>query len=124
MKRTLVFSFIILTKITINACNKHKASPLLWDIRELENVRSNPLCAEMKEIVLWRARKYSKQNPLTLIDKKKYFTNDKHYYQSLAIYFWPDSTRTDGKYRQRDGIYNPEYIDYDYTILMNLAYVL
>ncbi len=113
----LVFSFCIQLQA------QNDSIPVLFHLDRLdvlnESGREND-----RFVLLWKADKYASDAPLTVVQKKKYWHDDPHAYQSLAIYFWPDATRNDGRYTQRDGIINPEYQDYDYATLCVLAYKL
>lgn len=54
-------------------------------------------------------------NPLSVMDKSiTPPSGDKHDYMSLATYWWPDPNSEDGlPYIWKDGISNPEYLNYD-----------
>jgi hypothetical protein len=55
-----------------------------------------------------------KYGPVTVMEKKNNPpSGDKHDYMSLAPYFWPDSSKSDGMpYIRKDGQTNPEVKDY------------
>lgn len=119
--KLLAISLLIIFILRAEAKNN---GPIIWNLNHIENIRANPDLSTVRKQILYNATRYAKMKPLSVMDKMKVFNSDKHYYQSLAIYFWPDSTSKNGKYKQRDGIYNPEYKDYDYVNLCSVLYRL
>ncbi|MBQ0057394.1 MAG: alginate lyase family protein [Bacteroidales bacterium] len=72
-----------------------------WQIREADRIAELPLVA--------------------VTDKDSTFSGDKHNYESLAIYLWPDPQNPGGPYIVRDGEVNPEYQKYDLPRLRTMA---
>lgn len=115
---------ICLLIVFITQSEAKNIGPLIWNLGHIENLRVDPNLSTVRKQIISNASRYAKMKPVSVMDKKKAFNPDKHYYQSLAIYFWPDSLNKNGRYKQRDGIYNPEYKDYDYVNLCSLLYRL
>lgn len=59
--------------------------------------------------------------PVAVTDKTTSISGNPHNYESLSIYWWPDSLNPSGPYIARDGHYNPEYRKYDYPRLLALV---
>lgn len=104
-----VFSlFVIVTNAAIA-----KSGPLLWDMDSLLRVKKAGITSPVFRSWIDRASKYSKSLCPTVMDKGKCWSGDKHNYETVAPYFWPDPNNPDGKYISRDGVVNPEYRLYD-----------
>lgn len=59
---------------------------------------------------------------VSVTDKDKSISGDKHNYESLSIYWWPDTTKADGlPYIAKDGKWNPEWENYDLPRLTKLV---
>lgn len=59
---------------------------------------------------------------VSVTDKDKSISGDKHNYESLSIYWWPDTTKEDGlPYIAKDGKWNPEWENYDLPKLVKLT---
>lgn len=56
----------------------------------------------------------------TVVSKANTISGDKHNYESLGGYFWPDPNNPGGPYIARDGYRNPEYKDWDYPKLLRI----
>lgn len=91
----------------------------ILDYEELAAIRSQPKSQEYLSIV-WRGNKVIKQQPVAVTDKTVCHSGNKHKYESLSIYWWPDPSNPGGPYIARDGEFNPEYKMYDYPKLLRL----
>lgn len=92
------------------------AQNLLWNAEQIDCAAVDPAYATLKSNVIDKADKYVQDPPLTVTDKTICRSGDPHNYESLSIYFWPDTTKRDGlPYVGRDGAFNPEYKEYDFT---------
>ena len=61
------------------------------------------------------------QTLVAVTDKEFALHGNKHDYESLSIYWWPNEETADGMpYVEKDGVYNPEYKKYDYPRLLQL----
>ena len=90
--------------------------------------------AAYKQLIKDADNKALKFGPVTVMEKKATPpSGDKHDYMSLAPYFWPDPSKSDGlPYIRKDGQTNPEVKDYsdkenmpklcEYVHLLGLAY--
>lgn len=84
----------------------------LWDLSELTSLAGKPASQEYKAIVR-QANAIIKVQPVAVTDKTKCISGDKHNYESLSPYWWPDPKNPKGPYIARDGEYNPEFKQYD-----------
>lgn len=65
------------------------------------------------------------QTFVSVTDKQKSYHHDKHDYESISIYWWPNESSADGlPYVEKDGVYNPEYKNYDLPRLLQLSHNL
>lgn len=69
-----------------------------------------------------KADSLAKLPNISVVDKKNSISGNKHYYESLSIYFWPDTTSMMcGKYICKDGLINPDFKQYDGPRLLLLT---
>jgi len=92
----------------------------LWDYDELLALRQRPKSASYKQIVA-QANKVLKSEPVTVVEKTKTISGDKHNYESLATYCWPDPANPGGPYIIKDCETNPEINEYDFPRLLQLG---
>lgn len=121
MKKYLLGSFILVLSLIIpdNEAFAKKQKPLIWDMTELEQLKHN-INSESAHDIIITANKYISLEPVVVTDKKKTFAPNNHYYCSVGIYWWPDPARP-GKYIQKDGVTNPESMEYDGVRLSELG---
>lgn len=96
------------------------AQPILWNIKNIDGIKNNTSSKLYKQIIQ-KADKYVGAEYIDITKKSHQFVDDTHYYVSLATYYWPDTTRNDGKYVLRDGYINPERENYDRVKLYDLC---
>ena len=84
----------------------------LWDMTELVTIAGKPASQEYKKIVQ-QAEGAIKKDPVAVTDKTICISGDKHNYESLSPYWWPDPKNPKGPYIARDGEFNPEFKEYD-----------
>ena len=102
-------------------CTMLLAKPVtyLWDMSELYALSRQPETEEYRNLIK-RADGIVRQKPVAVTDKKQTRSGNKHKYESLSVYRWPDPKNPDGPYIVRDGEFNPEYKAYDYPRLLKL----
>ena len=113
-------SRIVIICITLLVSSYVNAQPLLWNIKNIDGIKENK-SSKLYKLIIQKANAYLEAPLIDVTDKSSQFVNDTHYYVSLATYFWPDSTRNDGKYILRDGYINPEREKYDRVKLFDLC---
>ncbi len=84
----------------------------LWDLSELAILSGKPASQEYKAIV-GKANAVIKEQPVAVTDKTNCISGNKHNYESLSPYWWPDPKNPGGPYIARDGEFNPEFKQYD-----------
>ncbi|SEB86746.1 alginate lyase family protein [Paenibacillus sp. GP183] len=96
--------------------SKKAGAALLWydqfQLAAYRNSIPSNLSSSLKA-VLNSAAKYEKEKPPAVTDKSVLISGaSPHDFVSMAIYYWPDSSKTDGKpYIRKDGQINPEKDD-------------
>lgn len=118
MPRRIFFVFILL--ILLNLTHAAKPITYIWDLHELDSLRTYPQSAGFRSIVQ-QANQLLARSIVAVTDKKKTISGNKHNYESLSIYWWPDPNNPNGPYIAKDGVYNPEYKQYDYPRLLLLV---
>lgn len=86
------------------------AQCLLWDVTNID-----------AKGVTQSADRFCKMEPVAVTDKATARSGNKHNFEALSIYFWPDPENPDGPYIVRDGQPNPEYKEYDLPRLEELV---
>lgn len=92
------------------------AQPLIWNKEKLEWLKSSPT-SPLYTAIVKQADAICKVKPVNVTDKPHCISGNKHNYESLSIYYWPNPENPYGAYIVRDGVYNPEYKQYDYPKL-------
>lgn len=111
MQKLIVVTFLVFVSITIGA-RKHY-NPILWNMERLEQIRINPSYQIIIKINRKKADYYVKSAPVAVTDKVQCISGNKHNYESLSSYYWPDENNPKGAYIQHDGKLNPEVSLYD-----------
>ena len=96
-----------------------KSVTYIWNFHELDSIRQHPSSQAFRNLVQ-KADQMLAAGVVAVTDKPDTRSGDKHNYESLSIYWWPDSQNPDGPYLARDGHVNPEYQQYDYPRLQQL----
>lgn len=122
-KKTSVFRNIVVTFLLLflPVFSFAKEKPLLWNMERLKVIRNQGDESGIYKKYLRFADSYLITPDVVIIAKEKSFAPDKHYYSSLAPYWWPDPESPGGKYIRKDGVRNPEINDYDGSILSELC---
>ena len=115
MKRLTILLLLTSSLLSLSA----KPITYIWDMSELAALAGKPTSQEYKSLVA-KADGIVKQKPVAVTDKEICLSGNKHNYESLSVYWWPDPKNPDGPYIARDGEYNPEYKKYDYPRLLKL----
>ena len=91
----------------------------IWDMKEMDTLSMKPTSQEYKALVK-KADDWVGQKPIAVTDKDICISGDKHNYESLATYYWPDPKNPQGPYITKDGQTNPEINQYDFPRLLKL----
>lgn len=86
------------------------AQCLLWDVTNID-VKG----------VTQSSDRFCEMPPVAVTDKATSRSGNRHNFEALSIYFWPDPDNPDGPYIVRDGQPNPEYKEYDLPRLEELV---
>lgn len=134
---TLLLVLCLFTSTSYSAkllLNKHLNGGLCyWNITKINSIRNDSNCAERSKI-LTLANKITKSELVCVTNKTHTVSGDKHNYESLASYAWPDSTKVNGiPWIKRDGQLNPlthkydrekMYSLYNNCVILSLAYYI
>lgn len=112
MYRILIFYLIFATQA---------AAQFLWSQQQLQFVKhdlltnSHSIYKSAYNDLIQQAKKFSTESPVSVMNKRHIPANgDKHNYQSLSRYYWPNPKTPDGlPYIHKDGQSNPELKEYD-----------
>lgn len=96
-----------------------KVVTYLWDYARLEAISHQPGSKEYASLVS-QARKAIAAPPTAVTQKTRSISGDPHNFESLSIYWWPDTANPSGPYICKDGFFNPEYKLYDLPRLLKL----
>lgn len=103
-------------------CVESHAKPVvyLWDYASLVAVQQQPKSTAYRDMVR-QADWVLRHEVLTVTQKEHALSGDKHNYESLATYYWPNPANPSGPYVPRDGEQNPDTEKYDFPRLLALA---
>lgn len=93
-----------------------EAQNLLWNTADFDTMKPG----EKKNLVQ-SANAFCTMTPIAVTDKTTNRSGNKHNFEALSIYFWPDPENPNGPYIVRDGQPNPEYKEYDLPRLEELV---
>lgn len=94
----------------------------LWNIDNLEYVKAHSsYYAKYIDDCVMRGYQYAAMEPLSVVNKRRTFAPDAHYYCSMSPYYWPVSNNNSIEYVCRDGQGNPEAADFNQWSLSDLA---
>lgn len=79
------------------------------------------LSSEGRKIIIEQATKEIRTPVIVVTNKKQCITGDKHNYESLSSYYWPNPDNPQGAYVSKDGYVNPETLDYDREKINKMA---
>lgn len=111
--------FLLLFNNGCGCYNPIGLTPIIWNTDDLNTLRSDASNNRQYQSIVLLGKEFCKEEPLAVTDKMKTFAPNNHYYCSIGIYWWPDSSNP-GSYINRDGIINPEIIQYDANRLSDL----
>ncbi len=94
---------------------------LIWDVGELNEIKYDPEKADLSARYIAQADSCLALPPLTVTDKKSSFSEDKHYYCTMAPYWWPEERNGKTVYVNRDGQVNPQSLDMDKAKIAQLG---
>lgn len=114
MKPIKFISFFLAAIFSASIClsaqtRKESAGPLIWDMRQIEQLRSDAAFLAMAE-------RYAHQQPAVVTRKAVLVSADVHNFESIASYLWPD-LQNPGKWVVRDGQFNPGSDNFNRTDL-------
>jgi len=75
----------------------------------------------LRKRILTTAETVAQEKPISLSEKKRSVSGNVHNYESLATYYWKNTSNPSGSYIVKDGQVNPEVNDYDFPKLQKLA---
>jgi len=83
-------------------------APLLWNMNRLDSIKKNQYEIAETRALLYEADNLMLEKDIAVTQKSNSINHDKHNYESLSSYFWPNTTDSIAPYIERDGILNPE----------------
>jgi hypothetical protein len=122
MKAKLTF-IVLLFFATSNVDSRVLDINRLWNVENLAYAKAH--ITEYSTVIancIETGERYASMEPLSVVNKRKSFAPDSHYYCSMSPYYWP-VTSSSGKvvYKYRDGQGNPEARDYNQWTLTDLS---
>ena len=99
------------------------ANPNIWRVEKINLLKLDENI-QLRLQILRVADSILQTSPIIITDKELSFASDKHFYCSIAPYWWPNPSDPMGPYIWKDGSFNPDRNNYDYSKLERLAYNL
>ncbi len=114
----LVFLFPIIYVFGNKGSDYHKPTGGLLITREVD---LDTLSNEGRDVLMKKVMIEIGESDIVVTNKKQCITGNKHNYESLSSYYWPDPNNPRGPYINKDGYVNPETLDYDREKIDKLA---
>lgn len=83
-------------------------APLLWNMNRLDSIKKNRYKIAEIMTLLHEADSLMLEKDIAVTQKSNPINQDRHNYESLSSYFWPNPADTAAPYIERDGLLNPE----------------
>lgn len=113
-----IFLFVIV--LVLSGCSSTK-TPLIWNIDDINQLRDCSSRGKIRNIIINKADSIVSEKDVSISYKTVSVSGDTHNYESIAPYWWPDTTKIDClPYIRRDGITNPERMKDDSNVLKKL----
>lgn len=112
--RSLKFILALVFFLPISAsCKQHEDetcnhAPLLWNMNRLDSIKKNQYKIAGTRALLHEADSLMLEKDIAVTQKSSSINHDKHNYESLSSYFWPNPADSAAPYIERDGLLNPE----------------
>ena len=120
--RLLVLNlFLVLFSIIVPRLSFARVEGIRGGMYLIRKDSLDTLGKEEKDAFLTKARNELEQENVVVTDKKQCLTGNRHNYESLSSYYWPDPHNPGGPYINKDGFVNPETLDYDREKIDKLA---
>lgn len=97
--------------MTLTSLPAFAGGPILWD----DTWRTNSAA------IIEAAERCIAEPDVAVTDKAQTVSGNRHNFEALSIYFWPDTLNPDGPWVVRDGVANPDYRQYDLPRLERLV---
>lgn len=116
-----IFPFLVATLLLLFSLNSYSKNskwgynqPYLWNVGKIDKVKKDTTKYAAYRQIISIANAIDESKIVRVTDKTYTFSGDRHNYESLSFYSWPDSTKKDGlPWKNRDGIINPVVYKYD-----------
>jgi hypothetical protein len=97
-----------------------RSEPLVWSIDEFEQMREDLSNNKTAISIIKEADVLCADRPVVITDKVLFFGTNRHFYNSIGPYWWPDPEKK-GRFIRKDGEVNPDSKNYDREKLAKLA---
>lgn len=114
------FILVLFLQIILVSC-VHPDTPLLWNMNRLGYIKENKNKIEATRKLFHDADSLMLLKDIAVTQKSSSINRDKHNYESLSSYFWPNPLDSTAPYIERDGMLNPETRMDDRSRLDNTA---
>ena len=100
--------------LQVQACNR---KVYLWNLSNIDSLNTATHASDLRKTILERAEKLVTQPPVSVTSHEKKFAPNRHYFECIGPYWWPNSENPFGPWINKDGKVNPESKNYDNVLM-------
>ena len=101
MKKTGASFFILILLLLSVSCKHNIETPLLWNMDRLDYIKKNRYKIKEAREFLDDADRLMLEKDIAVTQKTSSINRDKHNYESLSSYFWPNPIDSTAPYIHR-----------------------
>lgn len=94
-----------------------------WNYEQIVAIKNGSNATERTRILKVADSKL-RLSPMAVTDKAETISGDRHNYESMAVYYWPDPADSSKPYVVKDGQVNPESQQYDYPRIKQMGEIV
>ena len=113
MKQSILYINIAIISFLLLGCSSAYSNNIVGGLYKWEKEALDTLNDVERTRLINKAEKELKRQNIVVTNKKQCISGDRHNYESLSSYYWPDPINPRGAYVSKDGLVNPETLDYD-----------
>lgn len=124
IRHALLFSsFAVIALVSPAFVEAAEAVTYTWNYEQISALTNGANATERTRILKVADAKL-RLSPVAVTDKAATRSGDRHNYESMAVYYWPDPSDASKPYVVKDGQVNPESQQYDYPRVKQMGEIV
>jgi len=116
-------SFAVLALLSLGMAEAVEPVTYTWNYEQIAQMRNGANATERTRILKVADSKL-RLAPVATTDETETISGDRHNYESMAVYYWPDASDPSKPYVVKDGQVNPESQQYDYPRIKQMGEIV